>query len=51
MAMHVVPKASPDTLPELATYEKASWGPMEASKWIWSDRREWLDVCPVLAKV
>jgi glucose-6-phosphate 1-dehydrogenase len=37
-------------LPELAVYDKATWGPVEAAKWIWSDRREWLDVCPVLDK-
>jgi glucose-6-phosphate 1-dehydrogenase len=37
-------------LPEVAAYDKGSWGPMEASKWIWSDKREWLDVCPVLPK-
>jgi len=35
-------------LPELATYERGSWGPKEAGKWIWQDGRDWLDVCPVL---
>jgi glucose-6-phosphate 1-dehydrogenase len=36
------------SLPELAIYEPAGWGPLEAQKWIWKDGREWLDVCPVL---
>jgi glucose-6-phosphate 1-dehydrogenase len=35
-------------LPDLATYERDGWGPKEASKWIWKDGRDWLDVCPVL---
>jgi glucose-6-phosphate 1-dehydrogenase len=35
-------------LPELARYERGSWGPKESNKWIWKDGRDWFDVCPVL---
>lgn len=34
--------------PELAFYEKDTWGPKESNKWIWRDGRDWFDVCPVL---
>jgi glucose-6-phosphate 1-dehydrogenase len=34
--------------PEVAIYEKAAWGPVASTKWMYRDGREWLDVCPVL---
>ncbi len=34
--------------PELLTYETGLWGPIEASKWMEKQNREWFDVCPVL---
>ncbi len=34
--------------PELAIYEQNGWGPTESMKWMFRDKREWLDVCPVL---
>ena len=34
--------------PELFRYETGLWGPVEATKWINNQNREWFDVCPVL---
>ena len=35
--------------PEVAIYEKEAWGPVESTKWMYRDGREWLDVCPARA--
>ncbi len=34
--------------PPLHTYPKGQWGPESADQWMWSQGRQWFDVCPVL---
>ncbi|MCA9200988.1 MAG: glucose-6-phosphate dehydrogenase [Planctomycetales bacterium] len=34
--------------PRLYWYETGSWGPKESTDWMYSQGREWFDVCPVL---
>ena len=34
--------------PPLHTYPKGQWGPENADQWMWSQGRQWFDVCPVL---
>jgi glucose-6-phosphate 1-dehydrogenase len=34
--------------PPLVTHAVGDWGPAECREWMAQDRREWLDVCPVL---
>jgi len=36
--------------PDLHAYEPGLWGPIEAAQWMQTQKREWFDVCPVLAK-
>lgn len=36
--------------PPLHTYETGLWGPTECAEWMYSQKREWFDVCPVLSK-
>lgn len=35
--------------PELFTYETELWGPTEATQWMAKQKREWFDICPVIA--
>jgi glucose-6-phosphate 1-dehydrogenase len=35
-------------LPEMETYEHGMWGPDRSTKWMWSQNREWFDLCPVI---
>ena len=35
--------------PTLYHYEPGIWGPAEATQWMSDQRRQWFDVCPVLA--
>ncbi|TWT50287.1 Glucose-6-phosphate 1-dehydrogenase [Rubripirellula amarantea] len=34
--------------PPLYSYETGMWGPMESTKWMADQKREWFDVCPVI---
>ncbi|EMI55148.1 glucose-6-phosphate dehydrogenase [Rhodopirellula sallentina] len=34
--------------PPLLQYETGLWGPTEASEWMYNQKREWFDVCPVI---
>ncbi|MCM2372950.1 glucose-6-phosphate dehydrogenase [Aporhodopirellula aestuarii] len=34
--------------PPLLQYETGLWGPPEASEWMFKQKREWFDVCPVI---
>jgi glucose-6-phosphate 1-dehydrogenase len=34
--------------PPLLVYETGLWGPPETSQWMFDQKREWFDVCPVL---
>ena len=34
--------------PKLFSYELGAWGPEESTRWMWSQGRQWFDVCPVL---
>jgi len=34
--------------PPLLTYETGLWGPPEARQWMFDQKREWFDVCPVI---
>ncbi len=29
-------------------YEHGMWGPDRSTKWMWSQNREWFDLCPVI---
>lgn len=34
--------------PPLESYPKGQWGPESSDQWMWSQGRQWFDVCPVL---
>jgi glucose-6-phosphate 1-dehydrogenase len=34
--------------PPLHTYPTGLWGPEECSQWMFDQKREWFDVCPVI---
>ncbi len=35
--------------PPMENYEHGMWGPERSTRWMWSQGREWFDLCPVLS--
>ncbi|MGC4003416.1 MAG: glucose-6-phosphate dehydrogenase [Pirellulales bacterium] len=34
--------------PPMETYEPGIWGPEHSTRWMWTQGREWFDICPVI---